>query len=452
MDSTKQDIEISHRLAFHKLDEETRAQLRAHRKEIAAAVSGALDTFYEHVFAVPEMAAFFRDKAHREFAKNAQMRHWAIVADARFDETYVGSVRAIGETHKRIGLDIGTYVGGYSLLITLVNQHFAQTGLKTFSNTARRRTLVALQTAFTRAALLDMDIAISVYVDAGIRERHGMLERLAGEFDVGVGGVVDSVASAADGLRDVSRSLTSAAEEAATQTQVVTDASDKAAANVQMVASSAEELASSVSEIARQVEEAGRINAEAVSEAELVTDKVHTLGNAAQTVGEVVRLINDIAEQTNLLALNATIEAARAGDAGRGFAVVASEVKQLATQTAQATSDIAAQIEAIQSVTKEVVSAIERIAATIDAMNSVSTQIAGAVGEQDVATREIAHNVTAAAQGTREVTETIHGINAASMDTGRTSEKVLDSSEQLAGQAERLRAEVGRFITSLRAA
>jgi hypothetical protein len=43
-------------------------------------------------------------------------------------------------------------------------------------------------------------------------------------------------------------------------------------------------------------------------------------------------------------ALNATIEAARAGDAGRGFAVVAQEVKQLASQTAKATSEIGGQI------------------------------------------------------------------------------------------------------------
>ena len=62
--------------------------------------------------------------------------------------------------------------------------------------------------------------------------------------------------------------------------------------------------------------------------------------------------------QTNLLALNATIEAARAGDAGKGFAVVASEVKNLATQTAKATEEIARQIAAVQSGTQEAVKAI----------------------------------------------------------------------------------------------
>ena len=68
------------------------------------------------------------------------------------------------------------------------------------------------------------------------------------------------------------------------------------------------------------------------------------MSQAADSIGDVIKLINTIAGQTNLLALNATIEAARAGESGRGFAVVAQEVKMLAAQTTKATGDIGEQI------------------------------------------------------------------------------------------------------------
>ncbi|RME94717.1 MAG: hypothetical protein D6773_19275 [Alphaproteobacteria bacterium] len=70
-------------------------------------------------------------------------------------------------------------------------------------------------------------------------------------------------------------------------------------------------------------------------------ENIQVLTEQIGRVAGVAEQINAIARQTNLLALNATIEAARAGDAGKGFAVVAGEVKVLATQTSEATEEIA---------------------------------------------------------------------------------------------------------------
>jgi len=178
---------------------------------------------------------------------------------------------------------------------------------------------------------------------------------------------------------------------------------------------------------------------------------VKSLAEAAAKIGDVVRLINDIAGQTNLLALNATIEAARAGEAGKGFAVVASEVKTLATQTARATEEIAAQVRAIQDATQSSVLAIQGIAQTINRVNEISTAIASAVEEQGAATQEISRNVQQAAQGTTEVSANIGTVTQVAQETGSAASQLLASAGELAKNGTLLKSQVDDFLREVRA-
>ena len=109
---------------------------------------------------------------------------------------------------------------------------------------------------------------------------------------------------------------------------------------------------------------------EAVQTIGRADETISSLGAAASTIGEVLNLIQEVAAQTNLLALNATIEAARAGEAGKGFAVVAGEVKSLASQTARATEQIAAQISRMQKVSTETATAMHQIAETVKGIDT----------------------------------------------------------------------------------
>jgi methyl-accepting chemotaxis protein len=176
------------------------------------------------------------------------------------------------------------------------------------------------------------------------------------------------------------------------------------------------------------------------------------LSKAATRIGDVVELINTIAGQTNLLALNATIEAARAGEAGRGFAVVASEVKALAEQTAKATGEIGQQISGIQVATQESVNAIKEISSTIERLSEISSTIAAAVEEQGAATHEISRNVQQAARGTQQVSANITDVERGAAETGSASTQVLAAAQALSGDSSRLKQEVSRFLTSVRAA
>ncbi|CTQ61141.1 methyl-accepting chemotaxis protein [Labrenzia sp. EL_208] len=283
-------------------------------------------------------------------------------------------------------------------------------------------------------------------------EKKRMMEDLANDFERAVGSIINSVSGASTELQTTAQSMTSTVEQTSMQAGVVATSSDQANSNVQTVAAATEEMAASVQEIGRQAEDSSRKAQAASAEAEETVEKVGALSEAATKIGAVVSLIQDIAEQTNLLALNATIEAARAGEAGRGFAIVASEVKDLASQTASATTDIGEQINAIQDSTQTSAEAIGKVTSAISDLNEIAASIAAAVEEQSAATSEIAGNVQQAAVASQEVSDSIGEVNQSAAGSSAAAAQVLSSAGDLSRQSESLRNEVDRFLQGIRVA
>ena len=283
-------------------------------------------------------------------------------------------------------------------------------------------------------------------------ERRNELLTLAGRLESEVKTVVETITGSAAQMHDTAKAMAEIASSANIEAGSAASASTQASHGVHSVAAAAEELSASISEIGRKVGESATVAAAAVQEAEGTRTTIHALADAAQKIGDVLKMIQAVAAQTNLLALNATIEAARDGEAGRGFAVVAGEVKALASQTATATEEISGQIRAIQDTTKNAVAAIERIGTTITKVNEISTAVASAVEQQDATTREMAQYVTTVAQSTNLVSEKVDGLAKAAGETGQSAHMVRDHAAELKHQADALHTQVDQFLTRVRAA
>jgi methyl-accepting chemotaxis protein len=281
-------------------------------------------------------------------------------------------------------------------------------------------------------------------------EKKALQRQMADRFESDVKSVVAAVAQATTDMQRVAGEIATSVNGTSQRAAAAAAASDAASASVNAVAAATEELASSVTEIGRQVTHSSQVADNAVVKAGQTTEMVSSLASAAEKIGDVLRLIGAIASQTNLLALNATIEAARAGEAGRGFAVVASEVKELASQTAKATEEIAGQVAAIQSATGDCVTAIGGISDTIREISGIATTIAAAVEEQDSATREIARSVQQAATGTGEVSANVTGASQSADQSRALAENVAAATGQLSRQADALYKSVDTFLAGLR--
>jgi len=409
---------VENRLKFFQIDGETSKLVQEFWTFAKDKVDPILGDFYTHVLSFPRTKEILGSKSI-DGLKNAQKAHWGTMFSGHFDDAYFAECEKIGSAHDRIGLDPMWYIGGYSMVLT---------GLSAIITTYCGKDTKKAQTMFkavNSTILMDMEIAISVYIKKGEagKLKDEMLQ-LANTLDQEIQGSVAKVIGETTNLKEIAENMTGSAAKVSESANVVMHAAESTTQNVQTVAAATEELASSSQEIGSQMNQAATVAKEAVVDAENAQKTIQGLSNAAEKISEVVDLINTIARQTNLLALNATIEAARAGEAGKGFAVVANEVKNLASQTASATNDVAEQASSIQAATRDAVSAIERINTTIVEINNISTTIAAAVEEQSAATSEISRNAQEAASNTIEVSSNIEGVSSESAETGRLASQI----------------------------
>ena len=285
----------------------------------------------------------------------------------------------------------------------------------------------------------------------------------------------DAVAQVAQNANAIADRLSTATEELSTQVEQASRGADQQTQRVSETATAMEQMNASVLEVARNAGGASdtTINAKRKAEhgAEVVNkvvqgiNQLHTqalglktgmasLGDQAQSIGQIMTVISDIADQTNLLALNAAIEAARAGEAGRGFAVVADEVRKLAEKTMQATREVGSAIQGIQSGTTQ---NIDQVNQTVDTIEQ-TTELAGTSGEAlseivvlvDQAADQ-AHSIAAAAEEqsatSDEINRAVEQINTISSETASAMSQSANAVTELAKQAQELKKLIAQMVS-----
>jgi methyl-accepting chemotaxis protein len=276
--------------------------------------------------------------------------------------------------------------------------------------------------------------------------RRAMVEQEIATFRSDMELLLKTVSDSAQAMKSTATSLSSASGQTSQRADHAVQASGEASTGVRTAAVAADELLKSIDEIGHQLAQANAVVQMAVQEAKTTDGEIAALAQSAQKIGDVVKLIQAIAGQTNLLALNATIEAARAGESGRGFAVVASEVKSLAVQTARATDDIAAQIQAVQASTTGAIDTLRRITQRMQEINAYTSAVAASIEEQSAATAEISNSVASADRETAVVGTVLGEVSNAASDTQSSARAMLLSSQAVESAVSGLRGKIENFL------
>ena len=476
------DYALNERLSFSKLDTPARDALRSLRPLIQKEIKPALAAFYNQIRSFPEPRKFFSSDSHMATAADRQSQHWDIIASADYGDSYVRGVRTIGEVHARIGLEPRWYIGGYALL----SEHLIKAVIKqawpkgfSFGKQTTAEDAGHQVASLVKAVLLDMDFAISIYIEtletkrqeeeairlaAEAQQAHvvealgraltvlsdgDLVSRLDSEVSPNFQKLKDDYNAAIDTLQDTLRAVAAATDGIRTGTDEIALASDDLSRRTEQQAASLEETAAALDELTATVKKAAsgarqaselvtRARGEAEHSGTVVREAVSAMGQiekSSNQIAQIIGVIDEIAFQTNLLALNAGVEAARAGDAGRGFAVVASEVRALAQRSAEAAKEIKALISASSS---QVGEGVKLVGETGDALRRIVER----VGEIDALVSEIAASSAEQATGLNEVNTAVNQMDQVTQQNAAMVEQSTAATHSLKSET----AELARLL------
>ena len=311
--------------------------------------------------------------------------------------------------------------------------------------------MMPFQRALSEILMLETDIYVHRSLERTRVDSGATQARQASEFNQKVVGVVQRCTTESEELRLQASHTSASARGMLGKTSEVAAAAEQSAIAMREAAQTAAGLIRAIEDARNEVEVAAGVATRAGSQAEAAVKVSEALSGHVEAIESILGLIRDIASQTNLLALNATIEAARAGDAGRGFAVVAQEVKSLASQTARATDDITAKINAIQQATRQTVEANGSIQGTVEEVQQSADRIRQAMELQAQTVTMITAAVDETALAADSMSSTIAAIRSDTENVARDIDQVEQGFGRFAEDIADFRATTSEFVAKFAA-
>ncbi|MDD2794749.1 methyl-accepting chemotaxis protein [Acidocella sp.] len=439
---------LADRLNFINLSAKALARLRGMKSIIWQALPAALNALYAKIGTEPRTSRFFATPAMMEHAQARQSLHWSTILEGDFGQEYLDEVTKVGEVHARIGLEPRWYIGGYALMLESLTAAVVAARWPKPVFWRRQNNAGELSEeigVLLKAAFLDMDLAISVYLQAAEAARQAaenlaastsakvmktvseaMSALAAGDLTHRIGDTLPDeyarlredfnnalvrLAGTLSGIQAATGMINNGIDEISQATDDLARRTEQQAANLLETTTALTELTEGVKRTAAGAAQANAAvrgaNSGAANSRNVVSeagDAMNKIEASSQEISQIIGLIDDIAFQTNLLALNAGVEAARAGDAGRGFAVVASEVRALAQRSAEAAKAIKSLISTSSS---QVVQGVELVRKTGQSLETIGTNM----GQIEGLVSGIANAAQQQSGGLNQVSEAVNQVN-----------------------------------------
>ncbi|TDF36300.1 hypothetical protein EYS14_16330 [Alteromonadaceae bacterium M269] len=302
---------------------------------------------------------------------------------------------------------------------------------------------------FTTSAIVTLSQYKSTPYTISILENAELLEEFTGDFEQKVGACTEHIDGTVNDLKQSSKDLLEQMNTVVSEADKTSSVTKTSAENAEGIATQAKALLENTSDISTKMKSATEITSKGVSQAAHSDTLISEMSEAAGKIGEVIDLIKSIADQTNLLALNAAIEAARAGEAGRGFAVVANEVKNLASQTSEATENIGQQINLVTNTIEETISGLKTTSEVLKQINDISKEVEGSMNEQSESAKQMSSQLSALTSDAAQAESSATRIKGISDEAQGKAQNIGMQVNMMGESSEALHNQVKYFVDQL---